>query len=325
MEQGDIMMNRDMEVQNNNIGTVIQYFRETYHISQKELCRGICSVSTLSRIEAGERDVDALILETLLERLGKEPIQFELILNDFDYNAYIYREEIKKKLKEKDIDDTYKLLRKYEKLTKGKGSPHKQFVIANRAYLNELEGGDPKVTIELLMKAILCTVPDFNTNEISDYFLSLSEFNIILDILQRMISLKMDDKAERIVNHVINYLYRHENMSQNRTVYVKATVIAGKFFMDHKKIDKAMEIINTGFRMYKGCRKIENIGELHYLNAQLLEKKYKTKLISDMKIRQECIKQFLESYYVFNFSGNYAEAENIKKHLREVYQWEDID
>ncbi len=65
--------------------------------------------------------------------------------------------------------------------------------MVSQALLNELEGGKPETTIDLLMKAISCTVPDFNINEITDYFLSKSEFNIIIDILQRMISIGIND------------------------------------------------------------------------------------------------------------------------------------
>lgn len=317
-------MFKEMEAQKNYIGAAIQYFRETYHISQSKLCKGVCSVSTLSRIEAGERDVDTLILETLLERLGKIPHLFELILTDFDYNAYMCREEIKKKINEKDIEKAHKLINDYDELTVGKGSPHKQFTIVSRALLNELKGGDPKTTIDLLLEAISCTVPDFNTNEISDYFLSSTEFNIILDILQRMISLGMDDRAGRILDQVLDYLHLHSQMDQNKRIYPKVAVIAGKFFMKHNEIDKALEICNTGLNIHKGSRKMDYLGELLYIKAQLLEKKYSKMASWETEKKNECLKLYLEAFYIFDFCGDNNKSENIHKHLQEVFQWEDI-
>lgn len=318
-------MYRDMEVRNNNIGTAIQYFRESYHISQSKLCKGICSVSTLSRIEAGERDVDALILETLLERLGKFPYHFELILTDFDYNAYMFREEIKKKINEKDIKGAHELILEYDELTAGKGSPHKQFTMVSRALLNELEGGNPENTIDLLMKAISCTVPDFDTNEITDYYLSISELNIILDILERMIALGMNDRADRILNQVLDYLSWPSQVSQDRKIYIKVSVIASKFLMKQNKIDRALEICDSGLKMYKGSSKMDYLGKLAYIKAQLLEKKYSKVPEWEKDIRNECLKLYLEAYYIFEFCGDYDESENIRKHLREEYKWEDID
>ncbi len=34
---------------------VLKYYREKYHLRQEDICRGICSVTTLSRLEQGEQ------------------------------------------------------------------------------------------------------------------------------------------------------------------------------------------------------------------------------------------------------------------------------
>lgn len=34
---------------------VLKYYREKYHLRQEDICRGICSVTTLSRLEQGSR------------------------------------------------------------------------------------------------------------------------------------------------------------------------------------------------------------------------------------------------------------------------------
>lgn len=181
-------MANEFESDNNKIGSAIYYFRENNYISQSKLCKGLCSVSTLSRIEAGERDVDSLLLEALLERLGKTPNQFELILTDLDYESYQNREEIKKLIEKKNITVAESRLNMYERISGSKGSVHKQFIVTCRALLNELKGGPMEQTIDLFMDAISYTVPDFKANKINEYHLSNTELNIIIDIIQRMIS-----------------------------------------------------------------------------------------------------------------------------------------
>ena len=47
---------------------VLKYYREKYHLRQEDICRGICSVTTLSRLEQGSREVDSLLGQTLLGR-----------------------------------------------------------------------------------------------------------------------------------------------------------------------------------------------------------------------------------------------------------------
>lgn len=48
--------------------------REKQGISQERLCRGLCAVSALSRYENGERIPDRLLMNALIQRLGKKNI-----------------------------------------------------------------------------------------------------------------------------------------------------------------------------------------------------------------------------------------------------------
>lgn len=318
-------MLKEAEFENNYIGTAIQYFRELYVISQSKLCKGLCSVSTLSRIEAGERDADALLLETLLERLGKTPNQFELILSDFDYEAYLCRKEICNRIEDKEIDEAYRLINEYSKIAEGKVSPHKQFIMVRQAHLNELEGGKSEKTIDLLMEAITYTVPDFNTSSIYEYFLSESEFNIIMDILEKMISLRMIEAAEKVIDQIIDYLYWHKHMEQNRRIYPKVASVAGKFYIEQNQLGKALQICNRGLENHKGSYKMEYLGDLIYINAQVTERSLKSSgnWVDDKK--KECLKMFLEAYYIYDICDDITEADKIRKHVQEEYQWEDID
>lgn len=319
-------MYKDMELDGNyNIGSAIQYYRDIYHISQSKLCKGLCSVSTLSRIEAGERDIDAFILETLLERLGKIPNQFELIINDFDYEACQSRMEINRLIGEKDLDKADKLLDEYYRTASDKGSPHKQFVMVCRAKLNELRGGEPETTIDMLMEAITCTVPDFNTEELSDYFLSYSEFGIILEILEKQISFGMTDKARRTLDQVIDYMFWHNQMEHNINIYPKVAAIGSRFLLEQNELDSAIELCNKGLEMNKGSRRIDYLGELNHIKAMITEKKYKATGLWRTCDKGECISLSLKAYHLYRFFEDNARADRIKKHLQEEYKWEDID
>lgn len=318
------MIAKEMDIENNNIGTAIQYFRETYHISQSKLSKGLCSVATLSRIEAGERDVDSLLLETLLERLGKTPNQFELIMTDFDYMSYQNREEIKKQIDAKNITAAYAMLQEYEEIAASKGTAHKQFIMSSKALLNELQGGAPRTTIEILLEAISCTVPDFKTNEITDYYLSNSELNIITDIVQRMISIGMKDRAREIFIQVLGYLDLHFLMEENIRHYPKVAAIACRFYMEEKDYGRALQICNNGLEKNKGNRKLDYLGELSLMKAQITELMLREhgEWEADQK---ECLKLYLQAYYIFHFCEEYNRAEEIRRHIQEEYQWADID
>ncbi len=317
-------MANELEMENNKIGSAIQYFRESYQISQGKLCMGLCSVATLSRIEAGERDVDSLLLETLLERLGRMPNQFELILTEYDYDLYQKREEIKKQIEDKDYTAAYELLQDYEKLAPPKGNVHTQFMIASRALLNELNGGSIEDTIDLLMQAITCTVPDFKTSEIKEYYLSNSELNIIVDILQRMVDARMNKNAKLILKQVLDYLELHVSVEENSNLYSKVSIIAGRLYMRENNLKKALEMCNKCFEKSKGNRKMDHLGELTFIKAQATEGLLKLQVDWEEK-KKDCLKLYLQAYYVLNFCEETDTAEEIREHLKEEYQWVDID
>lgn len=317
-------MANELEMENNKIGSAIQYFRESYQISQGRLCMGLCSVATLSRIEAGERDVDSLLLETLLERLGRMPNQFELILTESDYDLYQKREEIKKQVANKEYTSASALLQEYEQIATSKGNVHIQFVKAYKALLNELDGGTIETTIDLLMQAITCTVPDFKTNEIKDYYLSNIELNIIVDILQRMAAAGMNENAKQILKQVLDYLEFHTSIEENNNLYSRVAIIACRLYIKENNLKKALEICNRGYEKSKGNRKMDFLGELTFLKARATEGLLKLEIDWQEK-KKNCLKLYLQAYYVLSFCEENDTAEEIREHLKEEYQWEDID
>lgn len=103
-------------MEKNKLGEIIQFCRKKQKISQKDLCRGLCSVSTLSRIENDEIDKGILLIQALTERLGIDSRRFEFFLDDTDYKSFMQRRKIKMALRNKDILLSEKEIRYYEKI-----------------------------------------------------------------------------------------------------------------------------------------------------------------------------------------------------------------
>ena len=245
-------MQKEYEMENNKIGAAILYFRESYQISQSKLCKGLCSVPTLSRIEAGERDADSLLLETLLERLGKMSNQFELILTDSDYVLYQNREEIRRNIEEKNYEKAYALLEEYDKIASSKGNVHIQYVLASRAMLNEMNGGTINDTIEMLLKAFTYTVPDFMKTGIKDNYLSNGELTIIINIIQHMQSASMSEQAKDLLLQVLGYLDKHNSVEENNRLYPKVASIATRLYIGERDLEHALEMCNRGLEKKQG-------------------------------------------------------------------------
>ena len=109
------------------IGKLIYTLRIEKEISQEELCRGICSVATLSRLETGERRPNILIFNAILQRLGKasEYIKIVFSLEEFEY--FVKRRNIEIALTTKDYEAAQKdLINFVAELEKSGLSVHRQ-------------------------------------------------------------------------------------------------------------------------------------------------------------------------------------------------------
>ena len=65
--------------------------REKRGISQERLCRGVCAVSALSRYENGERIPDRLLMNTLIERLGKSSDKLVTMISCQEYAYFEWK------------------------------------------------------------------------------------------------------------------------------------------------------------------------------------------------------------------------------------------
>lgn len=114
-------------MQINTIGVVLSYYREKYQLPLAEICEGICSATTLFRMEQGYREVDSLVSETLLARIGKQVLEFELLLNEEDYQLFLLRTEMSRRIEEDRYGGIEELLERYRTLMPQKQPVHEQF------------------------------------------------------------------------------------------------------------------------------------------------------------------------------------------------------
>ena len=78
------------------VGEVIRRNRESIGMTQEELCDGICSVETLSRIENGRNTPSRANFERLMERMGKTGKKYLPFVRSKDIENHLLREEVER-------------------------------------------------------------------------------------------------------------------------------------------------------------------------------------------------------------------------------------
>lgn len=167
------------------VGNALYYYRNVNELMQTELCEGICSVTTLSRIEKGGREADSLMSELLLNRLGKSSNRYEFILNEEDYLLFETRFLIEDSIKNKNIEKAELFLEKYARIMPMDEIVHQQFLLLHRMYVAMLKDEPEEKIKEGLYQAINMTRPDYKDKEKKNILFSAIEIRILYELFMR--------------------------------------------------------------------------------------------------------------------------------------------
>jgi len=267
-----------------DLGTMITALRKKANLSFGQLSCGICSKSTLHRIESNTVQASYFTIESIMQRLGRNVDLYKnYFLSKDDFIALQLRSRIHLSITEKKLDETSILLHEFETLKAVKHSSvlqqHAKFA---KAILSNYEQLEPHHDYSnMLIDAIKITCPQFNENDIEQYHLTLTEMSIInayagyygsmgdlerslriYDGLYRNIKGKQldDDEKSKIISSVLfNYstiLSRFEQFQ-----HALAVIDEGENYMKHR-----MQLIrlpnfayNKGYNLFHLGKETESI------------------------------------------------------------------
>lgn len=234
----------------NNIGQIIESIRFEKKLQRKTLCKGLCSESSLLRIENGDRIPDKFMLDALLQRLGKSPDKLETILNVRDYILQELRNEIDIFLLNEDYKSAREKLSKYKGQLESKMPIHMQYMYKVKAILAEEEEGDLEKSFSYLYKAILSTLPDFEVDEKVIWLLSAEEIYLLLMLAQICIRKDLDIAISLLRRLDFYVQYNYTDQKERAKVYPKVLYVLAKalyekmYYLEMIEVcDKAINIL----------------------------------------------------------------------------------
>lgn len=133
--KGIFIFEKGEDVVSKSLGKILQRLRKEQGMSQKELSQGLCSVTTLSRFESGDREPDQILFEALVSRLGKDSTKWELILSENDKKLLEKRSYIEYLTRIGQWDEVEKELQEYEHFNGLSKTLHEQYQLYIKALL----------------------------------------------------------------------------------------------------------------------------------------------------------------------------------------------
>ena len=188
------------------LGYIIKNRREELQLSQEDLAEGICSVSTLSRIENGERMPSKNHYEMLMQRLGYSAISMDYFTDKADFLIHELKFKIRHAYIEKEFGQCRRLLKKLTSLTGERSTIDTQFISLYDTLLND-NALSAAETLERLEAALRLTCPKYGKDFVPKV-LSYEEIIILNNIAINYEAVGKRPRAIELLYAIKNYYDR---------------------------------------------------------------------------------------------------------------------
>lgn len=245
----------------NHVGETLYNLRIAKHISQSDLCRGLCSVSAFSRYELGERVPNRLLLNAFLQRMGASPRYMITMINSAEYLYLSWKKRVFQAARDDDFTAVKKLLDEQIASNTALSSPlQKQFLYLMRAYSFESDGNFPE-SIRLLQEAIELTLPGYACNA-SQYLMSVEETLMLIKLSELYIKTDKNDDAVYLLNNVIKYLEEHYEERLLQQTYPKAARLIAPLLINLEHFPECERICHRAIEILRNAGMIADLAEI---------------------------------------------------------------
>lgn len=306
-------------MEQNTLGVVLSYYRQKYGFSMEALASGICSTTTLSRVEAGSREIDSLMAEALLGRVGKEVTQFELLLNDEDYAMWQKRESIHAALKEKRYDEVRDGVCQYENMLTEEQSLHWQRCLAWRVQLEEACGGGREEIIRIASEALAYTIADVDSGMAGQLYNPL-EIRLIL-VLARHIYFAAIEETEARLFRMVRCVETYYSGRMKETLGIEILLTLIELMEKSGENNKVIRYADQTIALIAKGRGIRHVAEFHYIKARAIEQLYHGSVNWEEQARC-CKQECTMAYYVAEMMEEKDLLEEIAAYCEEKLTWQ---
>lgn len=307
------------------IGEYIRSHRKKQGIAIEDLCAGICSVSTLSRLERGKQTPSRATVNALLHRLGLPEDRFFALVSEHDHEIKTLKQDIqasviefekadreaRPQLRERAVAE----LKRLEEITDEDDAINRQYILSTRVTLGTPDGPyPPDQRRRLLEKAIRITVPGFRLDKVEKFRYRLEEMTL-LNMLARTLS--MEGKREeaiglydRLLQSIENYGRELEDYGSIFCLvaynYAIALGLAGKY-------KEAFELAERGQQT-----------SVHYRDYLFLHGFLATQAECQFFLgdRKKSAELYIRAGYLCDILGNKRDVETLREEMREHLQIE---
>lgn len=190
------------------IGSLIYENRTRQKITQEELCEGICTPTTLSKIENGNQLPRRKTFEALMQRLGMAVQQYMFPVSNVEMERSNLEFEITRRLSVENYDISG-LLERYRNCGETMNNMEEQFYYQSIGMVALGKDGIYQEALHFLTKSIQLTIPYFSIPLPERYkLLTFDEIRIMSSIAVAEYAIGNIDRAVTLMFYLKDYMNR---------------------------------------------------------------------------------------------------------------------
>ena len=331
----------DERLEKNRFGKMVENYQQLHEVEKKAIYRGICSGATFTRVETEERNLDYLVVETLLARMGKKDYGFESLLRQKDGELWEKRLEMKLAMCEQDYLSVDKMLQEYRMMMPKDSKLHEQFCLYHEMKLAERGGksADRAKACSLAWQALVLTKKDGEMPHEKKNLYTPMEMDLLLTLIryrQEDLCLPDPDRPEKMVHPLDAWKEdsRAESALWDMTEYMGVYCqndhqeeIRGDIWQELMRLleqsgkdDRLRFCLEKALEAFAGTNGIRRLAELHFIKARLIGR-MKMGWDGSDDWKKLCREECLMAYAVCEAMEMEKELAEIKRYCREELHW----
>ena len=271
-------------------GKLLSQLRKQKNITLETLSDGLCCHSFVHQIEQGIVEVNKLLKDRLLARLGVEAENYESFLFYTEYKSWKKRQDIIHSILYGRIKEAKQRLEQYKIEYDMKQPLEYQFYVTMFVQIRRIEGAPKEELRELFQKAVLVTVPEPIERELKFRILSIEELNLLLEYaFYEEVSLQW---YEQFISYIEEISLDELAASKiyPKTIYYFYQTWKREKITEKQAFEKMLQFCDKAIEMLREARRMFYLWELLKAKMQLLQ--HLMEINADKK--EEIIKQFQE-------------------------------
>ena len=310
------------EQQQWTVGDIVRRMREEAKIGLEQLSRGLCSVATLSRIEAGEREMDLLLAWRIFQRLGYKIDKYELYATEEELQQWEQRSQMEELASREDTERLACAIQTYRQQwgKRVEEKPLQRQFLAYMQGLLDMQKGDFQEAKELLEAAAEEIVPSREqmVENAALGEMELEILNALSDIYEHMGEV---EKSEKFREMLLENIGREKKRVRiYLKLYTELFCKHARNMMETKGSVRTLNAAETCLQILQEEKKTCCLPELLHIQAKCLEDLFQKK----GEVKEGMLKSWQKAYYIYRLYEKPEEAEKIRKYLEEIYQWDCI-